>query len=161
MAISESNPCKKCGNTTDVWKDGSCAPCRRARAEERYKRNRTDPDKWEKIRKWNKEYRERKRLYEESPQTYTEAHRRGGKKRRKALKNATPDWLTPEQWADIECCYFKARYLTKRLETQYVVDHIVPLQGHNVCGLHVPWNLEVVTYGENAAKNAGKYHDSE
>ena len=74
--------------------------------------------------------------------------------RRARKLDATPDWLTQEHIADIEAIYRLARSLTAETGTAHDVDHIVPLQGKNVCGLHVPWNLRAIPAYQNRQKGA-------
>lgn len=76
---------------------------------------------------------------------------RNAKKRANKLK-ATPKWLTKDQLKQIESFYTLAKKLTKETGIKHHVDHIVPLQGKNVKGLHVPWNLQVITQTENILK---------
>jgi hypothetical protein len=73
--------------------------------------------------------------------------------RRRARKsNATPTWLTPDHHAEMLRFYEEAARLTVETGVIHHVDHIVPLQGKNICGLHVPWNLQVITMAENCSK---------
>jgi 5-methylcytosine-specific restriction endonuclease McrA len=73
-------------------------------------------------------------------------------KRRAATKQAIPIWLTEEHLAAIVNIYKVAR------EKGLQVDHIVPLQNNNVCGLHVPWNLQLISSEDNLRKS-NKYND--
>jgi hypothetical protein len=75
------------------------------------------------------------------------------KARRRKHRLATPKWLTRSQKKEIRQLYQIAMTMTKTTGEQYVVDHIVPLRSEIVCGLHVPWNLRVVTREENLAKS--------
>ena len=73
-------------------------------------------------------------------------------KRRSTKLQATPNWLTDYDWEIIKWVYHCAKVAEKQYNEPYHVDHIVPLQGKNVCGLHVPWNLQVLTAKENLTK---------
>jgi 5-methylcytosine-specific restriction endonuclease McrA len=73
--------------------------------------------------------------------------------RKRRHRNATPKWITAEQKLQIRKLYLQAQELTKLTGERYVVDHIVPLISPEVCGLHVPWNLRVVTQEENLKKS--------
>lgn len=74
--------------------------------------------------------------------------------KRKASKlNATPNWLTKEHVSQIEELFICARMFKLYTGQEYHVDHIIPLRGENVCGLHVPWNLQVLEASENLKKS--------
>lgn len=75
------------------------------------------------------------------------------KARRRKHRLATPKWLTREQKGQIRELYKIAITMTKTTGEQYVVDHIVPLRSEFVCGLHVPWNLRVITQEQNLLKS--------
>jgi hypothetical protein len=82
-----------------------------------------------------------------------------GKRRRAREARATPKWLTPWQRAMIRLLYAQADRLTKLTGEMYVVDHIVPLDGKIVCGLHVHWNMRVIHWKENSVKGWGYWPD--
>jgi 5-methylcytosine-specific restriction endonuclease McrA len=70
--------------------------------------------------------------------------------RRRAQKlQATPKWVDAKELAAI---YGAAKALTAATGTSHEVDHIVPLCGGFVCGLHVPWNLQIIPRYENRSK---------
>lgn len=75
------------------------------------------------------------------------------KARRRKHREATPVWLSRKQKSEIRQIYQIAITMTQTTGEQYVVDHIVPLRSEVVCGLHVPWNLRVITQEENLAKS--------
>ena len=73
-------------------------------------------------------------------------------KRRSSRQNATPKWLTEDHHTMMKIAYRMATLLEERMGVKYHVDHIHPLNGENFCGLHVPWNLQVIPWNKNIAK---------
>lgn len=75
-------------------------------------------------------------------------------KRRAAQQ--TPVWLSNFDRLKIRCIYSVASMLTRENSESWHVDHIIPLQGKTVCGLHVPNNLQFIRGADNLTK-ANKY----
>jgi hypothetical protein len=65
----------------------------------------------------------------------------------------TPKWLSDIHRKAMNLFYQQAKNLTKQTGVLHHVDHIVPLNGKTVSGLHVPWNLQVITAKENCSKS--------
>jgi hypothetical protein len=74
-------------------------------------------------------------------------------RRRSRELKAQPFWLTDKQKQEIGDIYNLARDCELVSGEKYHVDHIVPLQGKTVCGLHVSWNLQVLPASVNIGKS--------
>lgn len=81
--------------------------------------------------------------------------------RKRHIRQATPKWLTESQRTAIKGFYVEAERLKKNTGIDYEVDHIIPVRGELVSGLHVPWNLRVITAEENQKKNRKLLDDTE
>ena len=73
-------------------------------------------------------------------------------KRRAAQENATPTWLTAIHKAQIQEMYDISLARNTQTGVKHHVDHIIPIMGKLVSGMHVPWNLQVITATENLTK---------
>jgi len=72
--------------------------------------------------------------------------------RKKVVKMRTPAWLSKDDLWLIKEVYKLAAQRTELFGFQWDVDHIVPLQGTTVSGMHVPWNLQVIPATDNIRK---------
>jgi hypothetical protein len=112
----------------------------------------------EEHKKYAKEYRATnkenvsatKKKYVESNRSYINSY----VAKRKAEKlQRTPKWLTEIDLERINNEYKFAEIQSKMTGESWHVDHIIPLQGEKVSGLHVPSNLQAIRGVENWAKN--------
>jgi hypothetical protein len=76
--------------------------------------------------------------------------------RKKVVKQRTPQWLTSFDRLKIRCMYQLAAMYTRENNEPWHVDHVIPLQGDVVSGLHVPRNLRVMR-GLDNIKKKNKY----
>ena len=115
-----------------------------------------------------KQYARKKRYRDRYPEKHREIRRKesqlyrernpekikANKGKRRADKiNRTPNWLTKEDFKTIQNIYAKAIKKAEETGVKYHVDHIIPLRGKLVSGLHVPSNLQVISAKENLIKH--------
>lgn len=173
-------PCNQ-GHVAERWTaNKKCAECvriqQRAKAaapEAKEKRRAYDRERWlndrERMEEKNRRYRAEnagavaatKRAYYRANTTKLRVAREAwivdnrhvvrhhNAKRKKLIRRATPPWVDIEK---VKAVYREAERIEAATGVPHHVDHIIPLQGADVCGLHVPWNLRPLP----AAMNLGK-----
>ena len=140
--------CKKCNKEQTLNnfykqarnKDGLFHECKKCCKEQRNKRYKDNPQEMKK--QWKQWYKKRKQYY------ITKGHLRA-----KGVRQAKPKWLTDDHLFMIAEIYELRDLRSQLTGVVHHVDHIVPLRGQNCCGLHVPWNLQVIPAQDNLKKS--------
>ena len=86
------------------------------------------------------------------PESRARASNDQAERRAKELQ-ASPPWLTKAHRTTIRALYQEAASLTRETGIRHHVDHVIPLVHSDVCGLHVPWNCQVLTAEDNLQKH--------
>lgn len=135
-------PCKHGHAGVRFLVNSACVECTKQRALAKYRSNK---EAWsERAKRWHEENPEKSKIIQ---QRWHDRHpgvaNANNSKRRAALDRRTP------MWADLEAI---SRFYAACPDGM-TVDHIVPLRGKTVCGLHVENNLQYLTGAENSRKS--------
>lgn len=146
MATKPCSKCKEVKSLIEFPKNGSekngglhswCKDCKYVATTTWKNKNK------EALKKYKKEYASLKQAKLTSLQ----------RKRHSSKLQRTPAWLNEEDNMYIECLYSLAAMHSKYSGEKWHVDHIIPLQGKKVSGLHVPLNLKAVPAAYNQRKS--------
>jgi len=147
-----------------------CVQCSRLKKQASKKRNRKydkvgrprierTPEDIEAKKAYQREYvkspesKTRRKEWLQTPAGKAYAKTKKARYRASTLKRM-PKWLTPTDKWMIKEAYHIATLRTKATGIIWEVDHILPLQGETVSGLHVPANLQVIPKIDNRKKAA-------
>ena len=154
---------KPCKNGHSGWRytiNSDCVECAQSRQEtsarKEYESKYRKTAKYQEYQKQYQskyictdKYKQQKRVYAEQNKSKLTAKTR---KYQAAKLNRTPDWLTPDDLWMIEQAYELAALRGHMFNFPWHVDHILPLLGRVVSGLHVPHNLQVIPAKDNQRK---------
>ena len=140
-------PCKH-GHIAARWtKGGHCVECSREHSQREevkaYKRKHKE-DNRERYTQLNRAYKVKWK--KENPNYFTMYY----VKRNSKVQQATPEWVN---WDDLTLLAKTRDSISRKTGVEHHLDHYYPIMGKTVCGLNVPWNLQIITADENRRKH--------
>tara|TARA_R110000796_G_C14298421_1_gene404915 strand:- start:76 stop:567 length:492 start_codon:yes stop_codon:yes gene_type:complete len=157
MSVKKCSQCGVVKALTEYHKDKRkklgvrpyCKDCKSKTAAKWYQNNRETQIAG--ARKWQAENPEAYQRNEKNKRINNpEVYRAIGSKRRAAKLQRTAAWADKDA---IKAIYAEAQRLQEALGIPMHVDHVLPLQGELVCGLHVETNLQVIPAALNVRKS--------
>ena len=171
----DSKTCTQCNETKPFeafcknkrgkhGRNAKCRECMSANGKAWYKENKERSNA--KSKKWHEDNREKhnainakwqlenKEAVKESNRRYRQAN--PDKNLAQSIRYRAAKYQRTPAWADnakIEAFYAEAKRLEQETGVVYHVDHIIPLKGKMVSGLHVESNLQVIPANENLSKS--------
>ena len=158
------NPCPKGHIALRDTRSGGCVECANEYKKRRYHtltkaHQNAKSVEWraknkEKVAEYNKQYRKNNlEYYINWKKENKDLVNAATIKRRTAKLYRMPKWVDKEHIELIKEVYKLAAERTKQFGFPWHVDHIIPLQGELVSGLHVIENLQVIPGTENIKKH--------
>ena len=153
--LTSNRTCLSCGKIKRIaWEEKNKSAVLQKAAENSRRNRKENKEITQASRKlWVTKNKEKESSYKTKWRLNNKGKVNAATRNRQASKlQRTPAWLTDFDKLKIKCMYSIAAMLTRENKEPWHIDHIIPLQGKMVSGLHVPSNLQVMLGSENISK---------